>query len=80
MLQFCEDRWKGTLREVARIWTLHKGSGEAVCKVLTHPAGWEVRLTIDDFVLGRDTFQREAAILSHAAEWRTRFIEHGWQA
>lgn len=78
-MQLCRDSWNGTQREVARVWTLRKGSREAVCKVLTHPAGWEVRQTIDGFVLSRDMFEGESALLNHAAEWLTRFIEHGWQ-
>jgi hypothetical protein len=66
-------------KQVARLWSLHKGRRTSTCELWTHPVGGEIRVEVsgDEFVrseAGRDGL----ALIDNANEWRQQFEAKGW--
>jgi hypothetical protein len=52
----------------------------AVCQVWTHPAGWELRLSIDREGLKRFAVVGSAVEMAETAEdWREELLTEGWR-
>ena len=71
--------WDGTMREVAEVFRLRKDQRTAVCTLVTHPIGGEVRVTV-----GRELLRSEAArdgltLVNAALAWKQQFIDNGWR-
>lgn len=39
--------WGGEAIEMGNVWTLEKSGRRLVCRLLSHPLGWELRLEVD---------------------------------
>jgi hypothetical protein len=51
----------------------------AVCQVWTHPAGWELRLSLEGDGLKRFAVARSAVEMAETAEdWRQEMVANGW--
>jgi hypothetical protein len=64
-------------------WRLHKaGCGhyrQAVCELLTHERGWELRLVVDGNDLRNSRLlPADDDVLSVVEEWKTAMVERGW--
>ena len=71
--------WDGTMRDVAEVFRLQKDQRAAVCTLVTHPIGGEVRVTV-----GRELLRSEAArdgltLVNVALDWKQQFEAKGWQ-
>jgi len=74
---------KGLPERLAEGFTLTKTTGDpphyAVCEVWTHPAGWELRLTINGRILPTTTIVESADQMRSMVEtWKAVMVEKGW--
>ena len=78
------DRFRNGLPErLPDGFTLTKTNGDpshyAVCEVWTHPAGWELRLTINGRILPIMTIVESAdQMRSMVEKWKAVMVEKGW--
>jgi hypothetical protein len=70
--------WDGTPREEATWWTLKKGQRRAVCRMLSHVFGHELRLEVSRELVASQVCRTDEAILECQARWRTGLEEKGW--
>ncbi len=63
----------------ANVWRLTKGTHVAVCAFWTHPIGGEVRVNIDGELMRSEASRDGGKLFDLSEEWRTQFLEKGWQ-
>ena len=68
------DEWAGEPRELGQMFVLHKHrSGrqlEAVCRLLSHPLGWELRLEIAGSLQRSQVCRSQDEVLDTGEAWR----------
>jgi hypothetical protein len=61
---------------------LHRQRGdrvlEAVCHLLTHPSGWELRLEIGGWLQRSQICSTRDEVLVTSDQWKTVMTENGW--
>ncbi len=66
-----------------RAFTLHKQrcgrSLEAICRLLDHQLGWELRLEINGDLQRSEICRSTDEVLALARQWESSMIEQGWQ-
>jgi hypothetical protein len=76
--------WNGTPERLPEGFSLTKTQGDSamtgVCEVWTHPAGWELRLTVDGHGLQVSSVVRSAEDMREKIDtWRGAMHEKGWK-
>ena len=51
---------------------------EAICQLLTHASGWEVRLEVSGSVQRTDVRSSQDDVLAVADEWKAAMVQNGW--
>lgn len=72
-------QWDGTPREAGTIWTLHKGTFEAVCTLWSHPIGCEARVEAAGRFVRSEASRDGLALLDLAMTWKGQFQQKGWK-
>ena len=72
--------WDGHQRERAVWWTLRRGSGpqRAICRMLTHPLGHELRLELRGKLVASEVCRSDETVLSTQEAWRGALEAKGW--
>jgi hypothetical protein len=52
---------------------------EAVCQLLTHQPGWELRLAVDGALVRSQVCATESEALATSETWKLGMIERGWR-
>jgi hypothetical protein len=76
--------WRGVPRAIDEVWRLHQRGYLVTCVLWNHPAGLELRLTVDcDLEPGGNRCHSGAEfvpLVELALEWKAQFVEKGWRA
>jgi hypothetical protein len=51
---------------------------EAVCRLCTHPLGWELVLSVNESVQRSEVCRSQDEVLDKCERWRVAMIEKGW--
>jgi hypothetical protein len=70
--------WRGALIELANVWILEKSGRTLVCRLTSHPLGWELRLELDRELWRSQACKVEDDVFSTAEQWRAQPQSHGW--
>jgi hypothetical protein len=71
--------WNGPSERLPDGFTVTNQSHSAVCEVWTHPAGSELRLTIDGHSLPTTTVVRSGPeMVALVEQWRAAMLALGW--
>jgi len=76
---FQRATWDGTPREVAVWWTLHKGQPRAICRMLAHVFGHELRLEVKKQLVESQVCKTDEEVLSCEERWRAGLEAKGWK-
>lgn len=71
--------WSGEPIELGDVWMLEKEGRRLVCRLLSHPLGWELRLEVDRELWQSQACKTENDLFSTAREWREQAESNGWQ-
>jgi hypothetical protein len=73
--------WTGEARALGDMWTLAKDGRQITCRLVSHPLGWELRLTLTpgDMLLESKTCKVEREVFDTSDAWRERASAKGWQ-
>ncbi len=71
--------WTGIPMDLGIWWILRKKGHDAVCRMFSHPLGWELRLDCDGEMTRTAQCRSQEEILATEAEWRTWLRQPGWQ-
>ena len=71
--------WDGTMRDVAEVFRLHKDRRTAVCTLVTHPIGGEVRVSVGRELLRSEATRDGLTLVNVALAWKQQFEAKGWQ-
>jgi len=55
------------------------GQLEAMCRLVTHPLGWELRLEIAGSLQRSQVCRTQDEALDTSDQWKAAMIENGWQ-
>jgi hypothetical protein len=74
--------WDGEPQELGDVFRLHKRRGRdtrvAVCRLLTHVLGWEVRLEVDGELQRSQVCRSQDEVLTLGEQWGAALREKGW--
>ncbi len=74
--------WDGQPAELGHLFRVHQDRGEkhleAVCRMLSHRLGWEVRLEVNGDLQRAEVCRSQDDVLSTGDRWRAALIEQGW--
>lgn len=76
---FQRERYDGVAREIAEWWTLKKGPRRAVCRMLTHIFGHELRLEVSRELVASEVCRDDESILNCQERWRAGLEAKGWK-
>ena len=75
--------WYGEPQPVGDTFRLHKSKCgrqlEAVCRLVTHQLGWELRLEVAGSLQMSRVCRRQDEVLDASEQWKTAMIAKGWQ-
>lgn len=75
-------RSAGDAAPVGELFRLHRTRCgqplEAVCSLLTHSLGWELRLEIGGSLQRAEVCRSQDTALDTSAQWRAGMVETGW--
>src|SRR5262245_45179612 len=71
--------WRGTPVELANMGELHKTGRRMICKLASHPIGWELRVTIGDELIRSEACRTQERVLDLSDEWRVAAEAKGWK-
>ena len=78
-MQGLQHRWRDEPEELAELWTLTKREHRARCVIVTHPLGWELRLTVNGELLRGQVHRDQLALLTDSDQWRTALQQKDWR-
>ena len=73
--------WNGTPQDLGELFIVRKdGRQEAVCKLVSHPFGWECRLYVGrpENVVQTQVCRSQEEVLSTGEDWKAKMAEKGW--
>ena len=77
------EHWSGQPGELTEAWRLRKlGCGpakEAVCRLLSHQFGWELRLEANGELIGSQVCRNNEQVLTTQEQWKKAMVEKGWR-
>lgn len=71
--------WDGVAREVAVLWTLRKYGRDAVCRLLTHVFGHELRIEVAGLLLSSVVCRTDDDVSDYQEGWRSALEDSGWR-
>lgn len=75
--------WNGAPTTVGELFRLHRvRCGQpvaAVCQLVTHPLGWELRLEIAGSLQRSEVCRTHDEVLDTSETWKAGMLENGWQ-
>jgi hypothetical protein len=73
--------WDGQPADLGDGWQLRKegrsGLSHAVCRLWSHPLGYELRLEVDGSLIRSQVAKSDDEILTAQQEWRAAMVEKG---
>ena len=77
------EHWNGQPTYLGDLFRVSKMRDEkqlvAVCKLWTHPLGWEVRLEINGDLQRSEVFRSQDDVLTAGETWKAAMTEKGWK-
>jgi hypothetical protein len=74
--------WPGEAADLGEAWRLRRqacgGAREAVCRVFSHPLGWELRLEVNAQLVRSEVCRSDAEVAATSDAWRRAMIDRGW--
>lgn len=72
--------WNGTAIDLGEVFILKKVTKRAVCKLVSHPFGWELRLYVGsaDDIIQTQVCRTEDEVLTTGETWKAKMTEKGW--
>ena len=74
--------WFGEPAALGRAFTLHKSRCgqqlEAVCRLVSHQLGWELRLEVNGDLQRSEVCRSTDEVLTRSEQWKAAMIEKGW--
>jgi hypothetical protein len=74
--------WTGRAVNLGEQWRLRRqgceGAREAVCRLFSHPLGWELRVEINAQLVRTEVCQSEARVAGTSGGWKAAMIDRGW--
>ena len=75
-------QWDGQPVELGQLFRVHKDRGdkrlEAVCRLMSHQLGWEVRLEVNGDLQRSEVFRSQDDVLTAGDQWKAALSEKGW--
>ena len=72
--------WRGAPIELGNVIELEKAGQRLICRLMSHPLGWELRLERDSQLLRSQACKTEEAVFSTMEDWRRSAEDKGWTA
>jgi hypothetical protein len=76
-------RWDGEPAELGQLFHVRQERGdkqlEAVCRLLSHELGWELRLEVNGDLQRSGVCRTREEVLSTVDEWNASMLEKGWK-
>lgn len=76
------DDWDGRTRELGDCFRLHKEKSgrqmEAVCRLVSHPLGWELRLEIGGSLQQSQLCRTQDEVFETFLAWKRAMTEKEW--
>jgi hypothetical protein len=76
------DDWTGEPVELGHFFRLHKTRAgrqlEAVCRLISHPLGWELMLEIAGSLQRSQVCRSQDEVLDTGEAWRAAMEREGW--
>ena len=66
-------------QKLADLWTVSRGVQSIQCRLSTHPAGWELKLTASDCPFRTRICETMQAVRDTATNWRAEAAAKGWK-
>jgi hypothetical protein len=77
------DDWLGHPVDLGEGFRLHKdrcgGQLEAICRLRTHPLGWELVLNVIGNLQRTEVCRSQEGVLEKTERWKAALIERGWR-
>jgi hypothetical protein len=74
--------WDGQPKELGLLFHVHTDRGdkslEAVCRLLSHQLGWELRLEVNGDLQRSEVCRSQDEVLATGEQWKTAMVEKGW--
>jgi hypothetical protein len=74
--------WDGQPKELGLLFHVHTDRGdkslEAVCRLLSHQLGWELRLEVNGDLQRSQVCSSQDEVLATGEEWNGAMLEKGW--
>jgi hypothetical protein len=75
--------WNGEPTELGLLFSVHTERGEkslaAVCRLLSHRLGWEMRLEVNGDLQRSQVCRLQDEVLTTSDRWRDDLVENGWR-
>lgn len=75
--------WDGSARELGYLFRLHRDSCgrqlEAVCRLMSHQLGWEVRLEVAGNLHRSQVCRSQDEVLDTSDQWKVAMTEKAWR-
>lgn len=75
------EHWQdayGRAKDLGDLWRLEKNGRQAICVLVGHPLGQEVRVTVDGDFKRSAVFKDSKEMIDTMDEWRRLFEANGW--
>lgn len=72
--------WNDVPVDQGELFILKKGVKRAVCKLVSHPFGWELRLYVGspENIIQTQVCRTEEDVFSTGEAWKAKMREKGW--
>jgi hypothetical protein len=76
------EHWNGQSTHLGDLFRVTKIRGDktlsAVCRLVTHQLGWEVRLELNGDLQRSEVFRSQDDVLTACETWKAAMLEKGW--
>lgn len=72
--------WTGFPSDLGELFILRKDDWLAICKLTSHPEGWELRVYIDspENTIATHVCRSESEVRATSARWKSQMSAKGW--
>jgi hypothetical protein len=74
--------WSGQAVDLGERWRVRRqgcdAAREAVCRLFSHPLGWELRVEVDAQLVRSEVCRSEAQVTQVSEGWKSAMIDRGW--
>jgi hypothetical protein len=75
--------WNGEPAEIGLLFSVRTERGEkslaAVCRLLSHQLGWEMRLEVNGDLQRSQVCRLQDEVLTTSDRWKDDLVENGWR-